>query len=582
MNMQKMTLLALCGSTAFLLAVRCANLIDQGGTDTGNGLVTAMLYNPDGTPAKHAKVMFYPVNYNPHTGGLGKTITAAAVDSTTTNDSGNYTATLDSGTYNIIASGSGNLAYQDSITAIKNDTVRPNPDTLKPAGSLRGIVRLEEGGDPTTVFILFMGTRTFTWPDDTSGSFTSDSMAAGTYRVRILTTTPNYKVLDTTLTVIAGTIDTLPQPIVLKFIGIPTPKNVKVSYDTAMQIVTLIWSKVDTGLVKGYNIYRRDVDSSFGQTPINGTTLVRDTVYRDTTGVQDKTYEYKVVAIDKGDNAGKMSAAVSVVIASYFVLDSTYGEWGSGQGQLKYPTDIAIAANGDIYIVDQDNNRVQVFDQAMQYKREFGGGILNIPFRIALDSLGNAYVSVQSGYIGNIFVFDPAGTLIDTIVIGKLISDIDLGTNGVYAIAAGTMTDDSVSVFSYDGIFKRTWWCSQGGGYSLIAENPNRIWVGSSQEDKLRVFDTLGNILDSIAVGPFPYGLAIDKTKGRIYINCLDNVLGNWLKVLDSSHKIIATYRIPCITNGESVVTGLHPDGSIYEVIGGGSNKVLRLRSLLP
>ena len=93
---------------------RCAPPLAGNGSQTPNGQVSAMVYNTDGTPAKYAKVMFYPINYNPHTGGLGKTATSATVDSTTTNDSGNYTAMLDSGTYNIIASGDGNLAYQDS------------------------------------------------------------------------------------------------------------------------------------------------------------------------------------------------------------------------------------------------------------------------------------------------------------------------------------------------------------------------------------------------------------------------------------------------------------------------------------
>ena len=61
-------------------------------------------------------------------GGLGKTATSAAtVDLTTTNDSGNYTATLShSATYNIIASGDGPLAYQDSITTLNGGTVHPS------------------------------------------------------------------------------------------------------------------------------------------------------------------------------------------------------------------------------------------------------------------------------------------------------------------------------------------------------------------------------------------------------------------------------------------------------------------------
>src|SRR5271157_1033275 len=214
-----------------VVAIQCMN--PNGGTGSSTeSRVTAMVYNPGGTPAAHAKVMFYPVNYNPHTGGLGKTATVATVDSTTTDANGNYTATLDSGTYNIIASGGGNLAYQDSITVTKGDTVKPPPDTLKVPGTIQGIIQMQPGDDARTVFILFMGTHTFTMPVDIAGNFTTDNMAAGTYSVRIITTTPNYKVLDTNLNVIAGTVNVLPAPIVLQYTGIPIPEGLKINYDT--------------------------------------------------------------------------------------------------------------------------------------------------------------------------------------------------------------------------------------------------------------------------------------------------------------------------------------------------------------
>ncbi|HAJ80538.1 MAG TPA: hypothetical protein DCO75_12305, partial [Fibrobacteres bacterium] len=37
------------------------NPIAGNGTQTGNPTVASMLYNPGGSPAKHAKVVFYPV-----------------------------------------------------------------------------------------------------------------------------------------------------------------------------------------------------------------------------------------------------------------------------------------------------------------------------------------------------------------------------------------------------------------------------------------------------------------------------------------------------------------------------------------
>ncbi|MBN2188062.1 MAG: carboxypeptidase regulatory-like domain-containing protein, partial [Chitinispirillaceae bacterium] len=149
-----------------LLFMECAN--STGGSTETSSKIASMLYNPGGSPAASAKVYFRHHDNDPRPG-----FDSGVVDSTTTDANGNYSVTLDPGTYTIEASGDSGLAYMDSVTVINDSTVRPDPDTLKPAGTIRGVVRFEEGGDPTTIFILFMGTRTFTWPDDTFGNFSS-------------------------------------------------------------------------------------------------------------------------------------------------------------------------------------------------------------------------------------------------------------------------------------------------------------------------------------------------------------------------------------------------------------------------
>jgi len=177
--------------------------------------VVGTLFNPDGSPAVNTKVVCISSDYDPRDdSGLG-------IDSTTSDANGRYSINLSSGMYNMFASGSGNLVYQDSIMVITGSTVNLPADTLKVPGSIRGVVQLELGDDPRTVFILFLGTRTFTTPDDTAGNFTISNLAEGKYRVRILTTTPNYAAMDTSLIVIAGTQNVLSQPIVLQYTGIP-------------------------------------------------------------------------------------------------------------------------------------------------------------------------------------------------------------------------------------------------------------------------------------------------------------------------------------------------------------------------
>jgi len=366
---------------AILLSLDCSHPTQTTGNGSGTGnAVSAMLYNPGGSPAAHAKVKFYPINYNPRT-GLTKVL--AVVDSTTTDAQGNYTAKLDTGTYNVLAVGDSGFAYQNSITVIKDSTVHPPADTLKAPGSVRGVIRLQPGDDARTVFILFLGTSTWITPDDSTGRFGVANIAEGTYRVRILTTLDAYVPKDTVLSVTAGKADTLTHDIVLQYTGIPVVSGLKIGYDTLKQIVTLTWSKADTALVKSYNVYRRNVDSNTLLARIN-TSPVADTVYRDSTGIQDQTYEYIVAAVNKNATEGTKSAALIVKALGMFSLMRTWGSLGSGQGQMNGPVAIAVDSNALIYIADEGNNRIQVFDSTGHYKGEFGNSFLNAPCDIAV------------------------------------------------------------------------------------------------------------------------------------------------------------------------------------------------------
>jgi len=55
----------------------------------------------------------------------------ASADSATTDSTGNYSVKLDTGTYNVLASGDSGVVYQDSITVTKDSAIRPPADTLK-------------------------------------------------------------------------------------------------------------------------------------------------------------------------------------------------------------------------------------------------------------------------------------------------------------------------------------------------------------------------------------------------------------------------------------------------------------------
>ena len=83
---------------------------------------------------------------------------------------------------------------------------------------------------------------------------------------------------------------------------------------------------------------------------------------------------------------------------------------GTGDGQFNNPIEIAIDSSDTLFITDDKNNRVQVFNSDGGYISQFGnqGSISEIiqdPGGIAVDSSGNVYVG--DGRDSDLHVFSP-------------------------------------------------------------------------------------------------------------------------------------------------------------------------------
>lgn len=75
-----------------------------------------------------------------------------------------------------------------------------------------------------------------------------------------------------------------------------------------------------------------------------------------------------------------------------------FGSDGSGEGQFDLPTAVAVDGDGNVYVADQRNHRVQKFNSSGVFLDEWGSsgsgtGEFNQPHDVAVDGDGNVYVA---------------------------------------------------------------------------------------------------------------------------------------------------------------------------------------------
>lgn len=105
------------------------------------------------------------------------------------------------------------------------------------------------------------------------------------------------------------------------------------------------------------------------------------------------------------------------------------GERGAGPGQFNYPLDADFDSEGDLYVLDALNSRIQRFrwvDGEYRYQSHFGErgltkGSLQMPKSLAVSASGHVYVT--DSLADKVVVFDRAGTFLLTFggrfVVGK-------------------------------------------------------------------------------------------------------------------------------------------------------------------
>jgi len=90
-------------------------------------------------------------------------------------------------------------------------------------------------------------------------------------------------------------------------------------------------------------------------------------------------------------------------------VSDRFGRRGEQPGEFNYPTALAFAGDGSLFVVDQINARVQIFSPDGEYLETLGGrgtgyGQFVRPKDIAIDALD--YVYVTDGAFNNVQIFN--------------------------------------------------------------------------------------------------------------------------------------------------------------------------------
>ena len=91
-------------------------------------------------------------------------------------------------------------------------------------------------------------------------------------------------------------------------------------------------------------------------------------------------------------------------------LIRTIGSQGSGPGQFSNPSAVAFSPDGEMYVADCYNHRIQVLNSDGVYQREFGGGQVNKPGDILITADGHVLVADTGN--NRVVIFNTTGQII--------------------------------------------------------------------------------------------------------------------------------------------------------------------------
>jgi sugar lactone lactonase YvrE len=241
---------------------------------------------------------------------------------------------------------------------------------------------------------------------------------------------------------------------------------------------------------------------------------------------------------------------------------SSFGELGGGPGQLDSPKQLAVAADGDVYVADSGNGRISVFTGNGSFVRSFGEGELSEPMDVALDG---GRVLVADAVRERVVIFDtfgkfldvfdcfcgpsrPSGLAVDSSSFSSTVYVADAEGERIVAFSAGSHTqieppppfsprdlivgsdgdlyvadsgNERVDVFTKGGAFVRSFGETGAGALSdpvaLALDGSGGIYVADQTADRVEHFSEAGGFLGGFTAEPDVAGV-VAACGGNVFV----------------------------------------------------------------
>jgi DNA-binding beta-propeller fold protein YncE len=232
-----------------------------------------------------------------------------------------------------------------------------------------------------------------------------------------------------------------------------------------------------------------------------------------------------------------------------FIL--AWGTQGTDKGQFNEPWGIAISKNGTVYVADTWNHRVQMFSLVGQYQGEFGG-FANVqqgdpqaepgkfwgPRDLAIDPQGNVYVTDTGNK--RVEKFNPSGEFMQAwggggIVPGAFEEPVGIDIDSQGNIYVADTWNQRIQKFDANFQPVAQWsvvgWDSESvvNKPSLAVDKQSRVFISDPEGYRIIVYDNTGQVIgvwgqygQDVASFGLPNGLAFD-LQGNLLVVDADN-----------------------------------------------------------